>query len=194
MEQSDHVLLCGHGAEAFANTLGLETAPPDYFITQEKKEEWEKKKAQSEAKKPKRSRAFGTVGAVALDSHGNLAAATSTGGLTNKQFSRVGDTPIIGGGTYARNGICAVSCTGDGEFIMRAVAAHEVACLIEYKGLSLTEACHLVIFDKLQAIGGEGGLIAVNHLGQVALPYNSPSMYRAHVSNEQEASIAIFEA
>lgn len=193
LDESEHVLLTGRGAEEFAHQQGLEFASDTYFVTAEKRQEWEKERSEESHEKKEKNRAFGTVGAVALDTYGNLAAATSTGGLTNKKFNRVGDTPVIGGGTYANNQTCAVSCTGDGEFIMRIVAAHEVSCLLEYKGLSIQEACDVVIFEKLAAIDGEGGLIAVDASGTVAFPYNSPSMYRGSVGSEQQAWVAIFE-
>ena len=122
---------------------------------------------------------FGTVGAVALDLHGNLAAATSTGGMTNKKFGRVGDTPIIGAGTYANNHTCAISCTGHGEYFIRAVVAYDISCLMEYKGLSLKQACDFVVKEKLVKMGGEGGLIAIDKIGNIELPFNSDGMYRA---------------
>jgi beta-aspartyl-peptidase (threonine type) len=121
---------------------------------------------------------FGTVGTVALDAHGNLAAATSTGGMTNKKFGRVGDTPMIGAGNYANNKTCAVSCTGSGEFFIRAVVAYDVSCLMEYKGLSLQEACKEVVQRKLQQIGGDGGLIAIDGKGTIVLEFNTEGMYR----------------
>ena len=128
---------------------------------------------------------FGTVGAVALDQNGNIAAATSTGGMTNKRFGRIGDTPIIGAGTYANNKTCAVSCTGHGEFFMRAVVAYDVSCLMEYKNLSLKQACEFVVHDKLKKLGGEGGLIAVDANGNIELVFNSQGMYRASMKEEK---------
>src|SRR5690606_12238172 len=136
---------------------------------------------------------FGTVGAVALDRSGNLAAAISTGGMTNKNFNRIGDTPLIGSGTYANNATCAVSCTGHGEFFMRAVVAYDVSCLMEYRGLSLQEASQLVVNDKLVKLGGEGGLIAVDSLGNIAMPFNSEGMYRASCLNNEPALVAIYK-
>ncbi len=196
MDKTDFVLLCGRGAEEFAAEMGVERMPMEYFRTQERFEEWQHKQAkehhqQNTASVPGNS--FGTVGAVALDTHGNLAAATSTGGLTGKKYGRAGDTPVIGGGTYANNQTCAVSCTGDGEYIIRAVSAYDVSCLVEYKGMRLPDACQLVIHQKLQAINGEGGLIAVDRAGNIAMPYNSPSMYRASAAPGQPDFIAIFE-
>jgi len=136
---------------------------------------------------------FGTVGAVALDVKGNLAAATSTGGMTNKRFGRIGDTPVIGSGTYANNQTCAISCTGHGEFFLRAVVAYDISCLIEYKGLSLEEACRIVVMEKLVKLGGEGGLIAIDKMGNISLPFNSEGMYRASMKSGEEEYIAIYK-
>ena len=133
----------------------------------------------------------GTVGAVARDQHGHLAAATSTGGMTNKRYSRIGDTPLIGAGTWA-DARCAISCTGNGEYFIRAVAAYDIACLLEYKGLSLEEACRVVVHDKLAPVGGEGGLIAVGAAGNLTLPFNSEGMYRASRREGGEALVAIY--
>jgi len=136
---------------------------------------------------------FGTVGAVALDIHGNLAAGTSTGGMTNKKFGRVGDSPIIGAGTYANNNTCAISCTGHGEFFIRSVVAYDISCLIEYKGLSLREACDIVVMNKLVKIGGEGGLIAVDKNGAIELAFNSEGMYRGKITSDTELFTAIYQ-
>jgi beta-aspartyl-peptidase (threonine type) len=155
------------------------TAPldePDKFIAAGPDPNWKK----------------GTVGAVARDQHGHLAAATSTGGMTNKRYARIGDTPLIGAGTWA-DGRCAISCTGHGEYFIRAVAAYDVTCLMEYKGLSLAEACRVVVHDKLAPAGGEGGLIAVDAAGQVTLPFNSEGMYRASRTAGGEAMVAIYK-
>ena len=135
---------------------------------------------------------FGTVGAVALDINGDLCAATSTGGMTNKKFGRVGDSPIIGAGTYANNKTCAISCTGHGELFIRSVVAYDISCLMEYKNLSLAEACHEVVMKKLVAIQGEGGLIAIDHLGNIEMPFNSEGMYRAMKNSDTEL-IAIYK-
>lgn len=182
MEKTEHVMLCGEGAVDFAKTVGIEMAPDAYFFTQQRYEQWQEARnkitshldhsVKTDEKK------FGTVGAVALDKNGNLAAATSTGGMTNKQFGRVGDTPLIGTGTYANNKTCAVSCTGHGEFFMRAVVAYDVSCLMEYKGLTLRQACDFVVMEKLKAMGGEGGLIAADINGNIEMPFNSDGMYR----------------
>jgi beta-aspartyl-peptidase (threonine type) len=135
---------------------------------------------------------FGTVGAVALDQHGNLAAATSTGGMTNKRFGRVGDTPVIGAGTYANNKTCAVSCTGHGEFFLRAVVAYDVSCLMEYRGMTLQQACDSVVREKLVAMGGEGGLVAVDAAGNYSLTFNSEGMYRGMRNSAGKSLVAIY--
>jgi beta-aspartyl-peptidase (threonine type) len=193
MEQTPHVLMCGSGAEEFALEAGFEIAPPEYFFSEfryaqllEARREDDVRLDHSNAKK------FGTVGAVARDARGHLAAATSTGGMTNKRFGRVGDTAIIGAGTYADDKTCAISCTGVGEFFIRTVAAYDVACLMKYKGLTLHEACEQVVGRTLHEMGGEGGLIAVDHTGNVTLPFNSDGMYRAWITSDSEAQIAIY--
>jgi beta-aspartyl-peptidase (threonine type) len=135
---------------------------------------------------------FGTVGAVACDTEGNLAAGTSTGGMTNKRFGRIGDSPVVGSGTYANNTTCAISCTGHGEFFLRAVVAHDVSCLMEYKGMSLKEACNTVVKDKLVKMGGEGGLIAVDAKGNYDFCFNSAGMYRGMRNSEGEERIAFY--
>jgi beta-aspartyl-peptidase (threonine type) len=130
---------------------------------------------------------------VALDRHGNLAAATSTGGMTNKHFSRIGDTPVIGAGTYANNSTCAVSCTGHGEYFLRAVVAYDISCLMEYKGLTLEEACETVVHKKLKALGGEGGLIAVDKAGHHCLSFNSEGMYRGVKDSSGKDEVLIYK-
>jgi beta-aspartyl-peptidase (threonine type) len=181
--------------------------PPEYFFTQHRYEQLQEAIASGRilldhsheapldepekfSEDPKRK--MGTVGAVALDHHGHLAAATSTGGMTNKRYSRVGDSPIIGAGTWADDNTCAISCTGHGEYFIRAVVAHDVACLMEYRGLSLADACRVVVQDKLVRIGGEGGLIAVDAAGNIALPFNSEGMYRARISSASELYVGIY--
>ena len=194
MEQSENVFLLGSGAEDFAREKKLPIEPDDYFFTelrfQQLKEAQQANKTQLDHSK--RNTGKGTVGAVALDSEGNLAAATSTGGLTNKKYGRVGDTPVIGAGTYANNQTCAVSCTGYGEFFIRSVVAYDISCLMAYKGLSLKEACAYVVQDKLKAMGGEGGLIAIDRAGNVELPFNSEGMYRAWRNQMGQGEVAIF--
>lgn len=193
MEKTEHVLLCGSGAEEFAREVGCELAPPEYFFTEFRHEQLLRARDEGQVMLDHApAKKFGTVGAVARDSRGHLAAATSTGGMTNKRFGRVGDTPLVGAGTYADDRTCAVSCTGHGEFFIRAVSAYDVACLMKYKGLSLGEACEQVVGVTLREMGGEGGLIAVDHEGNVALPFNSEGMYRAWVTSEMGVQVAIY--
>jgi len=189
MEKSPHAMLAGKGAEDFARELGLEIADEKYFFTDRRWEALERvrrnRAALSDADR------HGTVGAVALDGMGNLAAATSTGGNTNKRPGRIGDTPIIGAGTYANNKTCAVSATGDGEFFMRAVAAHDLSALMDYGRMDLAEAARAVI-DKVNALGGTGGLIALDRDGNIALPFNTTGMYRGYVDVNGNSSVAIY--
>jgi L-asparaginase / beta-aspartyl-peptidase len=206
MEKSDHVLLAGEGAVQFAKKINAEFAPDEYFFDATRYEHLQKARAadgvfldhtEGEQFKPEEplnggEKKIGTVGCVALDVHGNLAAATSTGGMTNKKFGRVGDSPIIGSGTYANNKTCAISCTGHGEFFIRSVVAYDVSCLMEYKGLSLKEACREVVNNKLVKIGGEGGLIAVDAKGNIELPFNSEGMYRASKKDGEEIFVGIY--
>ncbi|GGK69299.1 isoaspartyl peptidase/L-asparaginase family protein [Rufibacter glacialis] len=196
LHHSDHVFLCQHGAEEFARNHGIAFEPDAYFFTQQRHDQWLALRDSdtymldhSETREKK----FGTVGAVALDVHGNLAAATSTGGMTNKNFNRIGDSPIIGAGTYANNRTCAVSCTGHGEFFMRYVVAYDISCLMEYKGLSLANASALVVHKKLKEHGGEGGLVAVSATGEIALPFNSEGMYRGAWVAGKEPEVAIYQ-
>jgi beta-aspartyl-peptidase (threonine type) len=193
MEESEHVLLCGSGAEQFAREMNCEFAPPEYFFEQFRYEQLlQARREHTVMLDHAPSKELGTVGAVACDARGNLAAATSTGGMTNKRFGRVGDTPLIGAGTYADNSACAISCTGHGEFFMRAVAAYDVACLMKYKGLPLAEACHQVVNVRLHEMGGEGGLVAVDREGNIVLAFNSEGMYRAWITRGREAQVAIY--
>lgn len=180
MEKSEHVLLVGKGAEEFAESQGLIFENENYFKVEQRYEQWQQALKEDRVMLDHTEKKFGTVGAVALDAHGNLAASTSTGGMTNKKFNRVGDSPIIGSGTYANNITCAISCTGHGEFFLRAVVAYDVSCLMEYKGCTLQQACDIVVKDKLVKLGGEGGLIAVDAMGNVCLPFNSDGMYRGY--------------
>jgi len=194
---SDHVLLMGEGALAFARERGMNLEDDNYFYDAYRYQQWKEAQKTNKAfldhsKSNNQDHKFGTVGAVALDADGNLAAATSTGGLTNKRYNRIGDSPLIGAGTYANNNTCAVSCTGDGEFFIRAVAAYDVSCLMEYKGLSLQEASNIVVQDKLVKIKGEGGLIAIDAAGNIALPFNSEGMYRALQRNDEPTYIGIY--
>ena len=184
MEQSPHVLLVGEGAEKFAFEHGMETVSPDIFSTPERYQQLLAARSAGETRLDHaapldESTKTGTVGAVALDKAGNLAAATSTGGMTNKLPGRVGDSPLPGAGCYANNASVAVSCTGTGEVFIRTLAAYDIAALMDYGGLSLAEACERVVMEKLPALEGSGGLIAVDREGNVALPFNSEGMYRA---------------
>lgn len=197
MEQSQHVYLSGDGALAFAKNIGTALKDEQYFFDQFRYDQFlaAQKSGQVQldhAKNPLDEKKFGTVGAVALDHEGNLAAATSTGGMTNKKFGRVGDTPIIGAGTYANNNTCAVSATGHGEYFIRAVVAHDISCLMEYKGLNLKEACDEVVKNKLVKLEGEGGVIAIDAQGNIELSFNSSGMYRASAKSTGEDLVAIY--
>ena len=193
MEKSPHVMLAGKGAEDFARELGLEFADEKYFFTEQRWLALQRvRMAEAKSQRLCDQDRHGTVGAVALDQAGNLAAATSTGGNTNKRPGRIGDTPIVGAGTYANNKTCAVSATGDGEFFIRAVAAHDLSALIEYGGLGLAAAAQKVI-DKVAALGGTGGLIAIDRDGNIALPFNTTGMYRGYVNVHGEEFVAIYK-
>ena len=176
MERSPHVMLAGPGAEAFALEQGLEPVPNSYFTTERRRRELDQW-LQGQAKATQ-ERLMGTVGAVALDAHGNVAAATSTGGMTGKRYGRIGDSPLIGAGTYAANDCCAVSATGHGEYFIRAAVAHEVASLMRYRGLDVVEAADEVVMLQLKRLGGDGGVIAVGRDGRIAMPFNSEGMLR----------------
>ena len=196
MEKSEHVFLAGQGAAAFAKSIGMQFEVDEYFYDEFRYQQLQE--AISSGKvlldhTENGNKKFGTVGAVALDQHGNLAAATSTGGMTNKRYNRIGDTPMIGAGTYANNATCAISCTGHGEYFIRSVVAYDISCLIEYKGLSLQEACEIVVQQKLVKIGGEGGLIAVDAKGNIELPFNSEGMYRGMVRSGEVRSVLIYK-
>jgi beta-aspartyl-peptidase (threonine type) len=177
MERSPHVMLSGTGAEEFALEQGLEPVPNSHFATERRRRELEL--LLQGQKQPGREALMGTVGAVALDAHGNLAAATSTGGMTGKKWGRIGDSPIIGAGTYAANDCCSVSATGHGEFFIRAAVAHEIASLMRYRGLNVTQAADEVVMHQLVRMGGSGGVIAVGRDGRIAMPFNSEGMLRA---------------
>jgi beta-aspartyl-peptidase (threonine type) len=198
MEKSEHVLLGGQGAADFAKTVNVELAPDSYFYSEERHQQWlnavkEDRITMDHDDMPSPDKKFGTVGAVARDIYGNLAAGTSTGGMTNKKFGRIGDSPVIGAGTYANNLQCAVSCTGHGEYFIKAVVAYDVFCLMEYKQHSLEEACRIVVKDKLVKLGGEGGLIAVDKFGNVSLCFNSEGMYRASSGSDKELYVGIYK-
>lgn len=183
MTKSDHVFLSGSGAEEFAKKENLDMVEQDYFYTEFRFNQLKKMKDDSK---------FGTVGCVAMDKKGNLVAGTSTGGMTNKKWGRIGDSPIIGAGTYANNNTCAVSCTGSGEYFMRSVVAYDVSALIEYEKLSLKDAVSKIIHKKLPAIGGDGGLIAIDNKGNIAMDFNTPGMYRASINKNGEKVIQIY--
>ena len=191
-DNSEHVLLSGVGAMEFAFEMGVQFETENYFHTDFRKAQLNDAlvtgKVYLDHSLPK---PMGTVGAVAKDKNGKLAAATSTGGMTNKKYGRLGDTPIIGAGTWADEN-CCVSCTGHGEFFIRNVVAYDVACLLKYKGLDLPSACDEVILKKLHEIGGEGGLIAINKNGEIHFSFNSSGMYRASMGDNSGSFVAIF--
>jgi beta-aspartyl-peptidase (threonine type) len=196
MERSGHVFLAGAGAETFARAQGCTFESDDYFYDEFRYQQWLSVRGTEHTQldhSVKKDEKFGTVGAVALDQHGNIAAATSTGGMTNKKFGRVGDSPMIGAGNYANNRTCAVSCTGSGEFFIRAVVAYDVSCLMEYKGLSLADACQEVVHKRLLDIGGDGGLIAVDPQGNICLSFNTEGMYRGAKSSDGTDFVAIYQ-
>jgi beta-aspartyl-peptidase (threonine type) len=193
MEKTEHVFLSGAGAMELAHKLNVQQMPDDYFFTQQRFDQLTEVRNSDKMQLDHSDKKFGTVGAVALDVHGNIAAATSTGGMTNKKFGRVGDSPMIGAGTYANNTSCAISCTGHGEFFIRAVVAYDVACLVEYKGLTLAQACEKVVNDKLVKLGGEGGLIALDKAGNISLVFNSEGMYRGYKRQGEDLYLGIYK-
>jgi len=190
MEQSRHVMLVGTGAEEFALERGLVLVPNRYFRTDERRRELAREQAGEHLVDQIASKQ-GTVGAVALDRAGDLAAATSTGGTSNKMPGRVGDSPIIGAGTYAKNGVCAVSATGQGEYFVRSVAAHHIACAVEYRGLSLQEATVELVHKVLPRLGGLGGVIAISSKGEIAMTLNTQGMFRGARHSEGHRCVAI---
>ncbi len=195
MEKSDHVFLAGEGALKFAKNLNYALENENYFFDELRHQQWLEIKDTADFQLDhsiKKDSKFGTVGAVACDQKGNIAAATSTGGMTNKRFGRVGDSPMIGSGNYANNKTCAVSCTGSGEFFIKGVVAYDVSCLMEYKGMSLIEAASEVINKRIVAIGGDGGLIAIDASGNIAMPFNTEGMYRAFKTSEGKEEISIY--
>lgn len=196
MEKTEHVFLAGEGAMQFAKQLNYNIEDASYFYDEFRHQQWldikDSDRFQLDHSDKKDSK-FGTVGAVASDQFGNIAAATSTGGMTNKKFGRVGDSPMIGAGTYANNQTCAVSCTGSGEFFIRGVVAYDVSCLMEHKGSSLENACNEVINKRVLNIGGDGGLIAVDAKGNIAMSFNTEGMYRACKSSNGLGEVAIYK-
>ncbi len=206
MDKSEHVMIVGRGAEQFAKDLGLEIVEPDYFYTEERwkglqkalKEDSLKSVLDHTDKKSGRlgsfniDNKFGTVGAVALDKNGNIAAGTSTGGMTNKRYGRIGDAPIIGSGTYANNITAGISCTGWGEYYIRSVVAHDISAMMEYKGLTLAEAAKTAL-EKMAKLGGNGGLIALDKNGNVTMPFNTEGMYRGTITADGRIEVLIYK-
>lgn len=202
MVNSNHVFISGKGANDFAIKQGIKLMPDDYFFSKFRYDQWKDIRdsdsysldhTHQDIAELMKDKKFGTVGAVACDQYGNIAAATSTGGMTNKKYGRIGDSPIIGAGTYANNKTCGISCTGHGEPFIRAVAAHDVHALMEYKGYSLQEAMYEVVHHKLIELKGEGGMIGVDAQGNTAMVFNSAGMYRAMKNNHGENFIGIYK-
>ena len=202
MEASPHVMLSGSGADAFANEQGLEIVSPEYFLTERRinaLRKVQKASSTSNTNDKHQSNSFinqqryGTVGCVALDIYGNLAAGTSTGGMTNKKWNRIGDAPIIGAGTYANNATCAISSTGWGEFFIRTVVAHDISALMEYKKLSIQDAAYEVIYNKVAKLGGDGGVIGIDSKGNMMMEMNTPGMYRAKMDASGKLEVKIYE-
>ncbi len=200
MKNSPHVMLSGKGADNFAKERGLKLVEQSYFFDQERLNQLKKVKENQQGNRIETSPQlynhdikFGTVGAVALDKFGNLTAGTSTGGMTNKKWGRIGDTPVIGAGTYADNETCAVSATGHGEYFIRYQVAYDISALMKYKGMNLQDAAHEVVMNKLLKAGGEGGIIALDKEGNVAMPFNTPGMYRGFIKYKQQPVILIYK-
>jgi len=193
MEKSPHVMLVGDGAEEFARSVGVELVDPKYFYTEDRWQQLQDalKKDREKNIAPTKAPHHGTVGAVALDAHGHLAAGTSTGGMTDKRYGRVGDSPIIGAGTYA-NATCAVSATGWGEYYIRANAAHDICARVEYRGEPVAQAAKEVVMDVIPKLGGDGGVIALDAAGNFAMPFNTEGMYRGWVDRDGKIHISIF--
>jgi beta-aspartyl-peptidase (threonine type) len=198
MEKSKHVMMAGHGAELFATSVGLDIVDPSYFWTEPRWKALQEELMKEGGQTPRASadnpddHKYGTVGAVALDTAGNLAAGTSTGGTTNKRYGRIGDSPIIGAGTYADNASVAVSCTGTGEYFIRWTVAHDIAALVKYKGMTVQQAGDEVIHKKLEPVGGDGGAIVLDAQGNFALPFNTEGMYRGWIGGDGVAHVAIY--
>jgi L-asparaginase / beta-aspartyl-peptidase len=193
MQKSRHVLLVGAGAEEFALEEGMALVPNHYFRTAERLEQLQAEQRGESVSEIMPSGPRGTVGAVARDAAGNLAAATSTGGMTNKRPGRVGDSPIIGAGTYAKNGVCAVSATGHGEYFIRAVAAHHVCSAVEHRGMTLAAGVHEMLHLILRKLGGDGGMIAVDHAGGIVMDFSSDGMFRGARDSGGRREIAIYK-
>jgi len=202
MRNSNHVFLSGKGANDFAIKQGIKLEPDEYFFSQFRYDQWKAIRdsdnysldhTNHHLEELMRDKKFGTVGAVACDMHGNIAGATSTGGMTNKKYGRIGDSPLIGSGTYANNKTCAISCTGHGEMFIRSVASYDVSCLMEYKGYSLQEAMEIVVHDKLMKLQGEGGMIGVDANGNAAMVFNSAGMYRGVKNSTGRNEVLIYK-
>jgi beta-aspartyl-peptidase (threonine type) len=202
MEASPHVMLSGGGADTFAAAQGLEIVAPEYFFTERRINALKRVQEAAAAKETSwtpeernflEHQRYGTVGCVALDLSGNLAAGTSTGGMTNKKWNRIGDAPIIGAGTYANNATCAISATGWGEFFIRSVVAHDISALMEYKGLTLQEAAYEVIHNKVAKLGGDGGVVGIDRNGNPMMEMNTPGMYRAHMDAAGKLEVKIYQ-
>ncbi|MBU2505576.1 MAG: isoaspartyl peptidase/L-asparaginase [Bacteroidetes bacterium] len=200
MENSPHVMMIGEGAEVFALQNGMEKVSNEYFITEDKLKEINKIHAEERKKKSESNliidsgnNKFGTVGCAALDKFGNLAAGTSTGGMANKRFGRVGDVPIIGAGTYANNKTCALSATGHGEFFIRNVVTHDISALMEYKNLSINKAASLVVMDKLEKQNGKGGVIGIDRLGNITMIFNTDGMFRGFITDKGIPNTALYK-
>lgn len=202
MRNSNHVFLSGKGANDFAIKQGIKLEPDEYFFSQFRYDQWKAIRdsdnysldhTNHHLEELMRDKKFGTVGAVACDVHGNIAGATSTGGMTNKKYGRIGDSPLIGSGTYANNNTCAISCTGHGEMFIRSVASYDVSCLMEYKGYSLQDAMEIVVHDKLMKLQGEGGMIGVDAKGNAAMVFNSAGMYRGVKNSSGRNEVLIYK-
>ncbi|OUW34739.1 MAG: beta-aspartyl-peptidase [Flavobacteriaceae bacterium TMED179] len=202
MEASPHVMLSGLGAETFANENGLEIVTPEYFFTERRINSLKRVQEAAALKETTmlteeikflHLQRYGTVGCAALDLSGNLAAGTSTGGMTNKKWNRIGDAPIIGAGTYANNATCAISATGWGEFFIRSVVAHDISALMEYKGFSIQEAAHEVIHNKVAKLGGDGGVVGIDFNGNIMMEMNTPGMYRAQIDASGKLQVKIYK-
>ena len=201
MRNSNHVFLSGKGANDFAIKQGIKLEPDEYFFSQFRYDQWKAIRdsdrysldhTHHHLEELMRDKKFGTVGAVACDGQGHLAAATSTGGMTNKKYGRIGDSPLIGIGTYANDATCAISCTGHGEMFIRAVASYDVSCLMEYRNFTLQEAMEMVVHQKLKSLNGEGGMIGVDAKGQHAMVFNSAGMYRAYKNSQGGTDVLIY--
>lgn len=202
MLNSNHVFLSGKGANDFAIKQGIKLEPDEYFFSQFRYDQWKALRDSDNysldhthrgVEELMKDKKFGTVGAVACDAEGNIAAATSTGGMTNKKYGRIGDSPLIGAGTYAFNETCAISCTGHGEPFIRGVAAYDVSCIMKYKGFSLADAMDEVVHKNLVALDGEGGMIGVDAAGNISMQFNSAGMYRAFKNSDGEMEMSIYK-